>query len=464
MLQFSRVALLALLCAGAAQAATLNDPFSTEQGITDSRLIGNRTSACLKIRTSGPFSLSDIVERTLCNNPQTASAWAAARAQAAQLGIAKSAYLPTASATVSGSRARSSSDLVTGHGYTNSSDTSLGLNYLLYDFGARAASLENAKQLLIAANAARDTTLQTLFLTAVQDYYALFSAQESVKAYRQSEESAAQSLAVAQGKLIAGVSTKADVLQAQTALSQATYNRIKAEGDVQNARGQLAVLMALSPTTPLAVTPPRSITFDARTGTDLEKLIQEARSNRPDLVAANAQVRAAQAAIDLANAQGKPTISLGVATDWAYSEVNQHSHNSSIGVTLSVPIFTGYKSTYSVRAAEAQLDARKAERDNTANQIALDVWKAYQNLLTNNAAMKTADDLVASAEQSESVARGRYKAGVGTFADLLAAQSALATARQNRVTSLYNLYTSKFSLAQAMGQLDFGLIDNGSAQ
>jgi hypothetical protein len=87
-----------------------------------------------------------------------------------------------------------------------------------------------------------------------------------------------------------------------------------------------------------------------------------------------------------------------------------------------VPIFSGFETTYRVRSAEAQLDVRAAQRDRLRNQVALDVWKAYQNLNTASQSLTATSDLVASAEQSERVALGRYKAGVGTVLDLLTAR------------------------------------------
>ena len=103
---------------------------------------------------------------------------------------------------------------------------------------------------------------------------------------------------------------------------------------------------------------------------------------------------------------------------------------------------------------EAQQAAVLLIESDTSNP---DVWKAYQTLLTNSQALRAADDLLSSAEQSEKVASGRYQAGLGNILDVLTAQSALANARQQRVTALYNFQASRFALAQAMGQLDLTL-------
>ncbi len=101
---------------------------------------------------------------------------------------------------------------------------------------------------------------------------------------------------------------------------------------------------------------------------------------------------------------------------------------------------------------------KAAQRDRIRSQIALDVWKAYQNLTTATQSLQATADLLASAEQSERVALGRYKAGVGTVLDLLSAQSALASARLQRIQAGLDWYVFRATLAQAMGALDYTLL------
>jgi len=71
---------------------------------------------------------------------------------------------------------------------------------------------------------------------------------------------------------------------------------------------------------------------------------------------------------------------------------------------------------------------------------------------------------VNSAEQSEHAATARYKAGAGNLLDVLVAQSALASARQQRVQASYNWNIYRATLAQAMGSLDVQLLTMRSAE
>ncbi|HNH25045.1 MAG TPA: TolC family protein, partial [Accumulibacter sp.] len=137
------------------------------------------------------------------------------------------------------------------------------------------------------------------------------------------------------------------------------------------------------------------------------------------------------------------------------------SHGNSIGLTFNIPLFTGFGQTYNVRAAQARREVQAARRDGVHLQVAFEVWQAYQNLSTASQTLRSSADLLQSAEQSERVALGRYKAGVGTILDVLNAQSALANGRLQRIQAMLDWQVSRATLAKAVGTLDARLLDSG---
>lgn len=435
------------------------DPFSTLEQVVASPAASVRSplllpAPCTEARSfSAPLTLADIVERALCNNPQTREAWANARYQAAQVGAGESAYLP--SFDLDGRQSRNWRD---GDGGYNQSSVTLSLSYVLYDFGARDAALENANHILAAANATQDAAIQSVFLAAVQAYYQLFAARAAVESAGQAEKSAQESLNAATARHKVGSGTPADKLQARTALSQAVLNRIRAEGELSNAEGQLANSMGLDANQPLAIAPPALGVPDEKFERNIGQLIDEARRQRPDLAAAEAQVNAARAGAKAARAAGMPTVSLAADINRSHSSIADPFSSSALGVAVNVPLFTGYNHTYRIRAAEAQIDTRLAQRERLSQQVALDVWRAYHGVVTETQAVKSASDLVASAAQSERVALGRYTAGIGSVLDVLAAQSALASARMQNIQAGYNWRVAKAALAQSLGRLDFSAL------
>ena len=466
------VALAALLAAqiGAASAAHafgLPDPFSTEALTPVPPVLrldaeGN-AEPCPAPARDTVYGLVEVVDLALCSNPATHEAWANARVQAAQVGLAQSSWLPGLDGKAGGGRQRANGRDAT------TSNASLTLSWLLYDSGARAANLEKSRQLFAAASSTLDASVQSVFLSALQAYYGTQAARAAVSAALESEKASLESLSAAEVRYQVGTGTPADRLQAQTAASQATLARLRAEGLVKIAYGALASVMGLDADTPLVLYAPptpadatSAAAASAEESRQIDALIEEARRRRPDLAAAQARVGAAQASVDVARANGRPALSLDGGPSWQHSDASGSgvtSRGNALGVTLTLPIFSGFATTYQVRSAQAGVQTASAQRDALRLQVAQDVWSAYQSLNTATHTVRTSADLLASAEQSERVALGRYKAGVGTIIDLLNAQSALASARLQRIQSLLDWYVSRATLAKAVGTLDRSLLE-----
>lgn len=448
-------AVLAIFSHQEAMAFGAIDPFDTEAVTPPRPLLAQPADSayalCQDLPANTVYGVLEVVDQALCRNPQTHAAWANARYQAAQVGVAQADYLPSLDGKAAASRQRT--DGTNRHPRS----ASMTLSWLLYDFGARDANLENARQLLSAASSTLDATVQTVFLAALQAYYNAQAARAALSAAQESENASHESLLAAEVRYKVGTATPADRLQAQTAWSQAVLNRIKVEGLVKTTLGTLANVMGFDASRPLILADIPRATPDANFERDLDALIAEARQRRPDLQAAEAQLKAAQANVDYARTSGLPTLSLSAGPTWADSGTIT-SHSSAVGLTLTLPIFSGFNTTYNLRSAQARAAAASAQRDSVNLQVALDVWTAYQNLITATQTIRTSTDLLASAEQSERVALGRYRAGVGSILDVLNAQSALAAARLQRIQAGLDWHVSRATLAKAVGTLDNRLL------
>ena len=413
-------------------------------------------SACADLPKPGEnWTLTDVVNRALCENPQTRQTWANTQQQAAQLGVTQSAYLPSVDLSATESRSK----VVLDNGFVQNPAQSqfnptVTLNYLLFDFGARSAASQSISQQLLAADWTHNETLQTVMLSAIQAYYQLFAAQESVTATLASEKSAQQAYDAAVYRHKVGAAALSDELQARTAYSQALLNRQKAQGDERVAEGTLANVVGLEADTSVTLAPPVLVKPTATDVRSVRELIDAAKIARPDLAAAQAQVNAERAAVRQAKANGLPTFPLFANYGHNYySDSINNSHSWSIGVSVDVPLFTGFSDTYKIRAAQASLESSQAAQNLLAQQVALDVWSAYQNLQTALSTYDSATDLLASSTEAERVALDRYKLGAGSILDLLTAEANLANARLQLIQAQFSWYTSRASLAKAIGQL-----------
>ena len=203
--------------------------------------------ACANKTYDKPLSLVDVTEAALCHNPQTKEVYASAKVQAAQVGVARSLFFPSVTDTVSTSENKTRTT-----NYSNVTNKIVA-SYLLYDFGSRDATLENANQLLRAASATQNATVQNVLLSAVNAFYQVHASKAILNASIETERLYQESFKSAEAKYIAGVATPADKLQAQTSFANATLTKIKNEGTLKVAYGNLANIMGVPASKPLEI-------------------------------------------------------------------------------------------------------------------------------------------------------------------------------------------------------------------
>ncbi len=414
-----------------------------------------------------PLSLPDLVDIALCRNPQTAISWGNVRARAAQTGIARAAELPTLNVTIGPVLNRNDSfgggggfiggggQIIGGSSGSTSVTTTarLALTYLLFDFGGRAAQIAAADAQSRAALAQYADAAQGVVLTVVTAYNSLAANRAAEIANTASVTFARQSRDLAAGRARAGVATGADRLQAETSLSQAELTLIQTRGNSATAAAQLAVAIGLPPTSVLSLAPVAPLASGDLLKAGAQTLIADAERLRPDIAAARANVVAAEANVRSARSQGRPSVSLSVSDAVNAVDTSINSNSGSFGLSLSVPLFSGFATRYQIAQARAQLDQQTAQAEQTRQQAGLSVYSNFIGLDTALASLGAARALLASASASADIAQGRYKAGVGTFTDLLNAQSALASARQQLVQAEFNVRTANAQLARAVGSI-----------
>lgn len=405
------------------------------------------------------YSLADLTDLALRNNPSTREAWAAAKAQAAAVGVADAEYWPTLDATVGLSRGKSainsSSGVISSNVQTRLSST-ISLSYTLFDFGLRAASSQAASYGLLAANLTQNRVLQDVVLQVEQVYYQLLAARQTIVAAEETLKTLQVSFDVASSRRRAGLATIGDVYQAETALAQSRLQLRRAQGEAGKLQGTLCNAVGLPVNSVLklaALDAPAPVREVQRT---IDDYLNRAKVARPDLSAAEAQSRAAHAAIDAAAAQHYPTIDVTASAGSNYNDFqpgggNSGSTTGTIGINLRIPIFSGLRTSNTVSQARAKAEQSDAARERVALRIELEVWQAYFDLDTAVSAIDSARALMRSAGQAREFAQARYQAGVGNLLELLSAQSSEANARMEVIQAEMGWYSSLSRLNNAIG-------------
>ncbi len=410
------------------------------------------------------LTLPELTEFALRNNPRTRQSWYAARAAAANLGVVLGDDLPTVAGGYSVARTRPISGTNPSNSviWLNRWGPQISFNYVIYDFGGGDAKVDAAEYRLLAANLAQNRVLQEVIFQVEQAYYLLIGVEALVRVNEQSLKNVETALDAARRRRESGLATVADVYRTETQVAQAQLTLTRSRGEFEKARGQLSTVVGLPISSSVRVQTLTAPPQTAQSVSAINNYLERVKLVRPDLVASEAQARAARATAVAASKAGLPSIEINgnsQFSNWAKSGYlrepdRQGTHAHNLTLNIRIPIFSGFKDTYQVRQAEAFAQQAEAARDALYRQTQLEVWQSYYDLQTVTGSIKSTEALVKSAEQSAQATLARYQSGFGTILDLITTQQDEASARTQRIQSYLDWYTVLARLHLAVGASD----------
>jgi outer membrane protein len=400
-------------------------------------------------------SLAALTEHALRERPESRAAWLGIQAEAARLDAATADNWPTLIGQLGFNHSRTLTSLGTPAPALHRYGPSLSLAYVLYDFGARAASIDAQRYQLVASLLDNNRVLQDVIAEVEAAYYALLGVQAQVDALRQLEIALGASLEAAEVRFRGGLVSRADQLRARAALAEAEVARLSAERDQAKAEAALKQTAGIDQTRTLVLdwkTSPPAVVEAANL---LAELLAEAQRQRPDLQALQAAAASASAEAERARAVRWPVLSLGANGGRTYFLEDDRAPSTSynVGVNLSVPLFDGGRLAAEARAAERDAERLQAVVGTQRSQIARAVTDAYHDVRHAQAQREGVAIQFESASESALAAESRYNAGVGSLLELLTAQAALARARQSAAEADSEWLAAYSRLNHALGRL-----------
>ncbi|CAG9932453.1 TolC family protein [Candidatus Nitrotoga arctica] len=217
-------------------------------------------------------------------------------------------------------------------------------------------------------------------VAVIQAYFDAQMEKATLQAKKQNEAIAKSTFESAQRREVRGAVSRSDTLQATTALAKASLEKNRAIGGYQKALSVLVYTLGVSPQTRVILADDLmdKEVLDSR---NLEAWLDIAEKIPPAIMAARAQWESAKQRIIVTRSDGLPTMDFSVSSyqnGYPRQGLPQiQSRVSSIGISLSIPFFDGFSRTYKIRGAEAKVEQREAELQDTEHTILMEVVKAY---------------------------------------------------------------------------------------
>ncbi|WP_417221901.1 TolC family outer membrane protein [Amphritea sp.] len=392
-------------------------------------------------------ALTDIYQQALAQDPQLKAAEAAAKAGEEALPQGRAGLLPTVALTGNTTWVNYDSTDYNNHGYT------VSLSQPLFS----AAAWFTYKQGIAQSEAASlqfDQAQQSLILRVVNSYLSVLRAQTALETSQAQERAIKRRLDQVNAQFEVGLIAITDVQEAQASYDNAKVSRILAEGDLDNSFQSLERLTGQPVGTidPLA----KDYPVENISPIDPQAWIEKAQAGNLALKVAQANTEAARRQSQAASSGHLPTLSLtashdkdnGSATypddDW---ETNQ------IGLTLSMPIFSGGATSSKSRQAEYGLTQTRFNQDDTLRGVILETRNLLRNLQTNVLSVAARKQSILSSETALKATEEGFNVGTRNVVDVLQAEQQLYSAQRDYANARFDYIQNLFSFKQQIGTL-----------
>jgi outer membrane protein TolC len=248
-----------------------------------------------------------------------------------------------------------------------------------------------------------------------------------------------------QSGIIAGL----DVVRAEVRLSADRQRATAAANDFEKSKLQLARVIGLPPGQEFTLSdvlpdvPVPEMT--------LQEALDRAYRERPDLLAAQERVRAAEATHAAVRAELLPSVKVNAD----YGAIGLHISDAlatySVAGVVNIPIFQGGRVQARLAKAEVDVRSRRSELENLRSEVYYDVRSAFLDLQATREELQTATRSRELANQQLTQSRDRFAAGVANNIEVVQAQEAVTLANEQYIAALYGYNVSKALLARSLG-------------
>jgi len=335
------------------------------------------------------------------------------------------------------------------HYQATTNSTSLTVSLPLYSGGKNEGNIEIAKTDVTIAGLSLLKTRQDVKLKAISAYYDVLQAQKVQAVDQETVDNYLLHLNNVQAQYGAGNIAKVDVLRSEVELSDAQQTLVKAKNSYTVAVNALKNIIRWKKPESLEFVDDFKYVPVQRT---MEQCVDFAKKNQPEVQKKQLSIAESQQTVEVASADQKPSVSLTAATSWGSSLLpNEDNRNSYVGVTTSWNLFDGKITQAKIKKAQSVLVNSRLELESQQDSVELSVKEYFLGVKEAEKRIETTQVAVHKAKEDYFISEAKYQAGEGIMLDIIDAQLALSTAKNNYIQAQYDYVTNKAKLENAMG-------------
>jgi len=421
---------------------------------------------------ASPLTLHQAVQIALEKNPIRKAAMADTKATAADIGLARSAFLPklTFSETatrgndpvyVFGTRLRqqrfTTADFALNRLSTplplGNFSTRFGANWTLFDSFSAWHQMKGAQEMNEASAHRLQRTDQEIVFHVISAYYNLLLANKQMEVANQALKTAQSITDRSQTRFESGLVVESDLLSAKVRLASRQQELIRATDNASFAQAELNT--ALGTAFDSLYSPAEALAERDLPMPDLTEAEKNALQLRPDLKQITSENSAQEQRVASAKSSFGPR--LNAFGDWEFDNptflAGGGGNNWVAGVELQLDLFEGGAKRAQLSRERALADRAGAIKRSAEDKVRLEVRRAYYDLDASRKQVEVARAAIAQANESLRIDQNRYESGLITITDFLGVEEAARRSQTDYWDSVYRSHISYAALELATGTL-----------
>lgn len=337
-------------------------------------------------------------------------------------------------------------------------------NIVLFDGLSNYANLSRSKNNLEALKLTIEGKKQEVVFQTINLYYSVVEADQLLKVREEDVKQQQKNLETIEERNRLGSLTKADVYQQQVQTGNAELQVIQQKNILENSKSNLLFYLGLDVLENFSfsntLTNKELKILDTDISTDfneLNDLVNKALLNRRDYLAQKLNLDSYYDNVTIARSGHLPRLSGNLGYGSYSNSIGNlfDSHNYSAGLTLSIPIFSGFATHNAIQSAEVDAMNYELQVNDTERLIKQNLQKTFLDLEAAKKSLSVTEKNVKAAEENLKIEQEKYNLGAGKLLDVLIANTSYQNAKTNYINAQFYYIRLSEQLRYNLGVLDY---------